>query len=311
MPPVNVWDAEHALDVDQARRLLAGQFPQLALDSVEPLGVGFDNTVYLVDGEWAFRFPRREVAVPLMARELGLLPDLAGRLPLDVPVPELVGRPAGGYPWPFWGARLIPGQELADAGLPDDDRVALGGQVGGFLAALHQPAVARDLGGHLPHDPMRRATPSTRGPMARDFLDRLAGRGSWQAGSATDRAVDDLIAAAGPLGPPEGEPVVVHGDLHLRHLLVGPDGLATGVIDWGDSCLADPALDLSLAFSAFTGAGRAALLAAYGRPLDEGRELRARVLALCLCAALADFGDLEGFPALRAEALAGVRRAVE
>jgi aminoglycoside phosphotransferase (APT) family kinase protein len=246
-----------------------------------------------------------------MARELGLLPDLAGRLPLDVPVPELVGRPAGGYPWPFWGARLIPGQELADAGLPDDDRVALGGQVGGFLAALHQPAVARDLGGHLPHDPMRRATPSTRGPMARDFLDRLAGRGSWQAGSATDRAVDDLIAAAGPLGPPEGEPVVVHGDLHLRHLLVGPDGLATGVIDWGDSCLADPALDLSLAFSAFTGAGRAALLAAYGRPLDEGRELRARVLALCLCAALADFGDLEGFPALRAEALAGVRRAVE
>ena len=120
-----------------------------------------------------------------------------------------------------------------------------------------------------------------------------------------------MIAAADPLGPPDGEPVVVHGDLHLRHLLVGPDGLATGVIDWGDSCLADPALDLSLAFSAFTGPARAALLAAYGRPLDEARELRARVLALCLCAALADYGDLEGFPALRAEALAGVRRAVE
>ena len=120
--------------------------------------------------------------MPLMARELGLLPELAGRLPLAVPVPELVGRPAGDYPWPFWGARLVPGQELADAGLPDDDRAALGGQVGGFLAALHQPAVARDLGGHLPHDPMRRGTPSTRGPMARDFLDRLAGRGSWHPG---------------------------------------------------------------------------------------------------------------------------------
>ena len=205
-----------------------------------------------------------------------------------------MGRPAGGYPWPFWGARLVPGQELADAGLADDDRVALGAQVGSFLATLHQPAVARDLGGHLPHDPMRRGTPSTRGPMARDFLDKLAGRGSWQPGSATDRAVDEVIAAADPLGPPDGEPVVVHGDLHLRHLLVGPDGLATGVIDWGDACLADPALDLSLAFGAFTGPARAALLAAYGRPLDEERELRARVLALCLCAALADYGDLEG-----------------
>jgi aminoglycoside phosphotransferase (APT) family kinase protein len=102
----------------------------------------------------------------------------------------------------------------------------------------------------------------------------------------------------------------VHGDLHLRHLLIGPDGLATGVIDWGDSCLADPALDLSLAFGAFSGAARGALLAAYGQPLDEARELRARVLALCLCAALADYGDLEGHPALRAEALAGVTRAV-
>jgi aminoglycoside phosphotransferase (APT) family kinase protein len=310
VPPVNVWDAEHALDADQARQLLADQFPQLALDTVEPLGVGFDNTVYLIDGEWAFRFPRREVAVPLMARELGLLPGLAGRLPLPVPVPELVGRPAGGYPWPFWGARLVPGHELADAGLHDDDRTALGAQVGGFLAALHRPDVARDLGGHLPHDPMRRGTPSTRGPMARDFLDRLAGRGSWTAGSATDRDVDEVIAAADPLGPPDGEPVVVHGDLHLRHLLIGPDGLATGVIDWGDSCLADPALDLSLAFGAFSGAARGALLAAYGQPLDEARELRARVLALCLCAALADYGDLEGHPALRAEALAGVARAV-
>ena len=311
MRPVKVWFAEHALDADQARRLLAAQVPQLALDSVEPLGVGFDNTVYLVDGEWAFRFPRREVAVPLMARELGLLPGLAARLPLAVPVPQLVGRPAGDYPWPFWGARLIPGLELADAGLSDDDRTALGTQVGVFLAALHDPAVARDLGGHLPHDPMLRGTPSTRGPMARDFLDRLAGRGSWQPGSATDRAVDEVIAAADPLGPPAGEPVVVHGDLHLRHLLVGADGTATGVIDWGDSCLADPALDLSVAFGAFSGPAREVLLAAYGRPLDEERELRARVLALCLCAALADYGDLEGHPALRTEALAGVRRAVE
>jgi aminoglycoside phosphotransferase (APT) family kinase protein len=250
VPPVNVWDAEHALDPDRTRQLLAEQFPQLALDSVEPLGVGFDNTVYLVDGEWAFRFPRREVAVPLMARELGLLPSLAGRLPMAVPVPELAGRPAGGYPWPFWGARLVPGQELADAGLPDDDRVGLGAQVGGFLAALHRPDVARDLGGHLPHDPMRRGTPSTRGPMARDLLDKLAGRGSWAAGSATDRAVDQVIAAAGPLGPPAGEPMLAHGVLHLRHLLVGPDGLATGVIDWGDACLADPALDLSFGYAA-------------------------------------------------------------
>ena len=88
LPPVNVWDAEHALDATAARVLLSGQFPDLALASVQPLGIGFDNTVYLVDDVWVFRFPRREVAVPLMERELAVLPGLAPRLPLPVPVPS-------------------------------------------------------------------------------------------------------------------------------------------------------------------------------------------------------------------------------
>ena len=268
---MNVWDAEHALDADQARRLLAAQFPQLALDSVEPLGFGFDNTVFLVDGEWALRFPRREIAVPLMVRELGLLPGLAPRLPLAVPVPQLLGRPAGDYPWPFWGGRLVPGWSSPTPDCPTMTARRSAPRSGGSSQPCTGRAVARDLGGGLPHDPMLRATPCSRGPMARDFLDRLAGHGSWQPGSATDRAVDEVIAAADPLGPPAGEPVVVHGDLHLRHLLVGADGTATGVIDWGDSCLADPALDLSVAFGAFSGPAREVLLAAYGRPLDEER----------------------------------------
>ncbi len=307
---MNVWDAEHALDASAARALLAGQFPELALESVVPLGIGFDNTVYLVDGAWVFRFPRRQVAVPLIDRELAVLPGLAPRLPLAVPVPELLGVPADGYPWPFWGSRPVPGVELAEARLPDAGRHALAVQVGGFLRALHDPQVAHDLGGPLPHDPMRRGTPSTRGPMAREALDRLAARGTWDAASGLDRQIGDVIAAADPLPAPTGEPVLVHGDLHLRHLMVGADGRAAGVIDWGDCCLADPALDLSLAYGAFVGPARAALLSAYGRPVDEERELRARLLALWLCAALADYADIEGFPALLTESLAGLRRAV-
>jgi aminoglycoside phosphotransferase (APT) family kinase protein len=307
---VNVWDPEITLDESGARRLLAEQFPDLALESVVHLADGFDNTVFVVDGTWAVRFPRREVAVALLARELPLLEPLAPRLPLPVPVPQLIGRPAGGYPWPFWGARLLPGVELAAAALPDDARESLGGEVGRFLAALHDPAVARDLGEGLPQDPMRRGQPAVRGPLARETLDRLASRGGWETGSAVDRAVDDLLAAGASLPAPVDEPVLVHGDFHLRHLLVTADGAATGVIDWGDTCLADPAVDLSMAFGGFAGPARAALLSAYGGVLDEGRELRARVLAVGLCAALADYADDVGLPSLLAESLAGIARAV-
>jgi len=306
---VNVWDPERVVDEDLARALLRDQFPDLALVSVELLGVGWDVTVYLVDSTWAVRFPRREVAAPSLLREIALLPALAPRLPLPVPVPQLVGRPTGDFPWTFWGAPFLRGRELAEAGLPDDAREPLARELGGFLRVLHDPALARELGAGLAVDPMRRAIPSTRGPMAREFLDLLASRGTWAAGSAVDRAVDDVIAAADPLGAPTGEPVLVQGDLHLRHLLVAPDGSAAGVIDWGDACLADPALDLSLAYAAFGGASRDAFFQAYGAQPDEPRELRARVLALCLCAVLAYYAEQNDIPDLLAESLAGVARA--
>ena len=117
------------------------------------------------------------------------------------------------------------------------------------------------------------------------------------------------IGEAGGLGPPAGRPVLAHGDLHLRHLLVGESGDASGVIDWGDICLADPAVDLSLAYSGFAGPARAALLAAYG-PVDAERELRARVLAVSVCASLAEYAFSDGRARLLRESLAGLRRAV-
>ncbi len=306
----NTWDAEHALDEPRARRLLAAQFPALALESVVELAYGFDNTVFLVDGTWAVRFPRRQMGADLLDREVALLPALAGLLPLPVPVPELLGRPADGYPWPFWGGRLLPGVEVADAGLAEEDREHLGAGVGGFLRVLHRPDVAAGLGTGLPHDPMRRATPAQRGPIGRTSLDRLAGIGHWVAGSDVDAAFDALLADAAGLGPPTGDPVLVHGDLHLRHVLVDRHGAPTGLIDWGDACLADPVVDLSFGYGALSGASREAFFAAYGAAPDAERELRGRVLAAALCAVLAEYAVTESMPALLAESLAGVRRAV-
>src|SRR5215475_7067582 len=197
------WAAEWSVGVSQAGELVGEQFPQLRGAPVRQLATGWDNTVYLVDGRWVFRFPRREVAVAGVRREIAVLPSLAPRLPLPVPVPELVGAPSPGFPWPFWGARLLPGRELAEAGLPDGDRVEAACGVGRFLRALHDPALVPRYAGVLPVDPLRRGDPAVRA-------------GTWTA----DPAVEDLLTRAERLGPGTGDPVVVHGDLHVRHLLV-------------------------------------------------------------------------------------------
>ena len=118
--------------------------------------------------------------------------------------------------------------------------------------------------------------------------------------------VPPAVLEARDLPAPEPR-CIVHGDLHFRHVLV-ECGAVTGVIDWGDVCRGDPSVDLALYWCALSPAGRAEFLAAYG-PVTDDQLLRARVLALFLCAVLALYGDHEGMPALRDEAVAGLDRA--
>jgi hypothetical protein len=94
----------------------------------------------------------------------------------------------------------------------------------------------------------------------------------------------------------------------MRLLGEGWDALA-GVIDWGDICRGDPSIDLSLLWSFFPPNGRSAFLDAYG-PVTADQLLRARVLALCLCAVLALYAHHEGMVGVEGEALDGLERTV-
>lgn len=57
---VPIWSAERTISCQQAIELLFEQFPQLDPVRVEEYGHGWDNTAFLVNGEYMFRFPRRE-----------------------------------------------------------------------------------------------------------------------------------------------------------------------------------------------------------------------------------------------------------
>ena len=99
---------------------------------------------------------------------------------------------------------------------------------------------------------------------------------------------------------------LVHGDLHLRHVFVD-GGRLSGVIDWGDVCRSDPAVDLVLVWCALPPVSRAAFFEEYG-PMPEDGLVRARVLALFLCAVLALHARSEGLERVERESLAGLER---
>jgi aminoglycoside phosphotransferase (APT) family kinase protein len=291
------WDPDVVVDRALVYALLGEQFPRLDASSARLLDEGWDNSVWVVEEQWAFRFPRREIAIPGVERELSVLPRLASLLPAPIPEPRFVGRPGDRFPWPFFGAPLLPGREAAQAELSDDARIELGAELGRFLRALHDVELDVDL----PDDPIRRADMPFRVTRLCEKLVAIVELGVWDA----PPAIRGILADAERL-PPSTQRVLTHGDLHVRHVLVD-GGVLSGVIDWGDVCRSDPAIDLMLVWSLLPPAGRDRFLAEYG-PVDDEARLRACVLALFLGVTLAIYARDVGDAGLERECVAGLER---
>ncbi|MFT7836086.1 phosphotransferase [Saccharothrix sp. BKS2] len=179
---------------------------------------GWGSVAVLV-GDRVERRPRRPDVEPQLRREVRLMPWLAPRLPLPVPVPELVSDD------PLVVRHvLVPGEPTGGVD------PAHGRALGAFLRALHAtpPAGAAALG----VAPADRAGALDR--FAAEVVPLLPAAVRARAGALLD-AVRDLPADA-----------VVHGDVGPEHVLADGAGL-TGVIDFGDAHLGDPALDLAWA----------------------------------------------------------------
>jgi aminoglycoside phosphotransferase (APT) family kinase protein len=286
------WEAEVALDETRVRALVGGAVPELQGASVVRVGEGWDNTAWRVGERWLFRFPRRQAVADLVPGEVALLGVLAGRLPLPVPRPVHVCPARDGFPWPFVGYTHVPGREALGRVHPDD--VGLAEQIGVFLRALHDTAPPMGV----PVDTLGR-------------LDVARMRGRLEArrallGDLLVPAVEARLSAAETV-PPDGV-VLCHGDLYGRHVLVDAGG-ASGVIDWGDAHLGEPAVDLSIAWSLFGPEAREALLAVYGI-VGPGTRIRAAARATFHSLALLAYARDTGRTSLAAATEACVHRAL-
>jgi aminoglycoside phosphotransferase (APT) family kinase protein len=290
------WRPDIDIDEALAVALVESQFPELDVRQrgMTHLASGWDKSVWRVgSGELAFAFVHREVAIPIIEQEQRLLPLLADRLPLPVPRVRHVGATTASHAFPWFGFDLLPGQEIVEAPPAEAARIELGATLGTFLRVLHDPATlaAVDPGGSLPFDANRRAAPDL-GERALGALDRFrtAGFELTDEEFGTARQVLDDVASLRP----DGDPVFVHGDLHVRHLLVDERGAATGVIDWGDACRAPAGLDLTLYWTELDAAARAAFRSSYGS-IGEDHYRLGRACAIYLAAIIAvsarDLGD--------------------
>ena len=253
------WQAEHGVDAELARRLIAAAWPDLAGD-VTRVGSGWDTDVWRV-GELAVRFPRRAFGVACVDNELVVLPRLPA-LPIAIPRPLRVGEPMLGYPSRFYAHAWLPGAPVLRTQPSDDELARLATPLGELLRVLH-------------------ATPPPAGVPAdrrRDVVERGHHWLAQVAAVVAPAIADAARALLAAMPAPDAAPVLLHNDLHAANLLVDA-GAPTGVIDWGDSAVGEPASDLAVGWSVVPPGARAAFRAAYG-PISDATWARARVVAV-------------------------------
>lgn len=220
--------AEVAVSEALVSALVADQHPQYAHLPVTFAAEGWDNFTFRLGEALAVRLPRRAASAELIVNEQRWLAVAARDVSLPVPAPLATGVAGRGYAWPWSIVPWIEGAPVAHAPLDEDQGVALAN----VLRDLHHPAPEG-----APTNPVRGVRLDSRRERFEPCLDRVRGSCDLIL-PAIDRAWQDALAA-----PFTQSPVWLHGDLHAQNVL-SRNGKLAGVIDWGDMCVGDPAVDL-------------------------------------------------------------------
>ena len=249
------------IDATLVSRLIAAQFPQWADLSVESVQTsGWDNRTFRLGETMSVRLPSAEGYVAQVEKEQRWLPRLKPLLPLPIPRPLALGRPAEGYPWPWSVYRWLEGENATLERI--DNLPTFATALAWFLAALQgiDPAGGPQSG---PHNFYRGGPLSVYDAETRNAL--VALKGKMDTGAATE-VWDAALNATW-----HGSPVWVHGDVAAGNLLV-TRGRLSAVIDFGCSGVGDPACDLAIAWTLLSGRSREA----FRRALSVDRATWAR-----------------------------------
>ena len=254
--------------IDQIHALLARHLPGYKVRSVAKLGEGLDNAAYEVNGELIVRASKEadpDRRSESTRREADLLAAVNELSPLPVPEPIFADVEAGVLAY-----FKLPGVSLVDHAVAEPARLAP--DLGKFLGRLHrapvqemEKLVGRDI------DPLT----TWRQEAERDYREIAE-----QLPSAARHLVEDFLDRT----PPAEKRVVAfcHNDFGAEHVLVDVGAnTVTGIIDWTDAAIADPAYDLALIYRDLGPEVFELTLAHYEGCFDDADRERAVFYARC------------------------------
>ncbi|MHB8638058.1 MAG: phosphotransferase family protein [Fimbriimonadaceae bacterium] len=210
-------------DVEMALETLRKQFPDLEIRTLALTPQGMDNLTVAVNDELIFRLPHPGAASH--AKELWALRELRGRTNLPIPNPERVGGQGvcTGYRM-LHGERVEPHLESATA----DEKAGWVAQLADLMAEIHTTLTVGEARRHGVEEDRPAFSAIHEGhPVQAEYL------------KMAERMLKRHQAFEAPMR-------VIHNDMHAQNVLFDPTTRQlTGVIDFGDVSIAEPAIDLA------------------------------------------------------------------
>lgn len=230
-------DASDEIPSSLVRSLVSEQFPQWSELSIRPVDVqGWDNRTFRLGDRMAVRLPSTDGYVAGLVREEQTLAVLGPKLRIAIPRVVATGSPSAVFDRPWSVREWIEGHTLPVVEASERERAisdlgnalrelqacdTAGGPWAGRASAYrgcHISAVGEDVQGCLPLLTRRRAEGC---------------RALWNAAVATVWTEP---------------PVWVHGDIAPGNMLFESSGQLAALIDFGQTCVGDPACDLAFAW---------------------------------------------------------------
>lgn len=214
-------------------------FPRLSIEQATPNTTGWDSFVLEVNGNLIFRFPLRPEIEAELRTESELLRELANVLSVPVPDYKYIWKGDATYTHPFVGYPKIEGvhpHQLVNSPVRD----ILAAELGTFISSLHAFPIEQAIEAGVREYSQEAwwRVHAQRSPEVEGVIRPLVSAEQW---AQIDAQWHSLVAT---LKGSAFRPVFVHNDLFSSHIFCDPNsGLLTGIIDWGDAGIGDPAKD--------------------------------------------------------------------
>ncbi len=223
-------------------QLIRSQFPDVAFTNAELIKKGWDHDVLILDEKYIFRFAKEQLYKGSFQREVRFLNSFSISAPLRVPR----------YRWlssdgTFGGYEMIKGTDLTAAlfqTFSAENKAAIAEAMARFLTALHAiPVQQIETLGFAPYGSWKEECAERQRWFKDEFTRNVASKLTGDQRTFVERFAADFYYSKYDI-----QPVFGHFDLGHDHIMIG-DNSISGIIDFGDARIGDPAEEFSAFFN--------------------------------------------------------------